>query len=111
MCSKTAWKVELLILLGAINHESGPGALLEEMVMVLEQLVNRGDNPEIIIRQASVRAYGSSIIFVLSGERLGQPAQDNSSGNVHVKRVPGQVEGGAEGDGLSCRAWRERALE
>ena len=39
------------------NHESGPGALLEEMVMVLEQLVNRGDNPEIIIRQASVRAY------------------------------------------------------
>merc|ERR1711978_181274 len=33
------------------------GALLEEMVMVLEQLVNRGDNPEIIIRQASVRAY------------------------------------------------------
>merc|ERR1712013_241273 len=27
------------------------GALLEEMVMVLEQLVNRGDNPEIIIRQ------------------------------------------------------------
>jgi len=27
------------------------GALLEEMVMVLEQLVNRGDNPEIVIRQ------------------------------------------------------------
>ena len=43
--------------LGAINHEFGSGALLEEMVMVLEQLVNRGDNPEIIIRQASVRAY------------------------------------------------------
>ena len=57
MCSKTAWKVELLILLVAINYECGPGALLEEMVMVLEQLVNRGDNPEIIIRQASVRAY------------------------------------------------------
>ena len=51
------------------------------------------------------------MIFALPGERLGQPAQDNSSGNVHVKRVPGQVEGGAEGDGLSRRAWRERALE
>ena len=28
------------------------GALLEELVAVLEQLVNRGDNPEIVIRQA-----------------------------------------------------------
>ena len=29
------------------------GALLEELVAVLEHLVNRGDNPEIVIRQAS----------------------------------------------------------
>ena len=33
------------------------GALLEELVAVLEHLVNRGDNPEIVIRQASERFF------------------------------------------------------
>ena len=33
------------------------GALLEELVAVLEHLVNRGDNPEIVIRQESGRFF------------------------------------------------------
>ena len=33
--------------------------LLEELVAVLEHLVNRGDNPEIVVRQASERFSGS----------------------------------------------------
>ena len=50
MFLRVAWKVNLKKRDQGFNFPTG--ALLEELVAVLEQLVNRGDNPEIVIRQA-----------------------------------------------------------
>ena len=44
------------------------GALLEELVAVLEHLVNRGDNPEIVIRQVSGWIFGMMASFVTRRE-------------------------------------------
>lgn len=57
MSSKAAWKVSFE--LGEEDETFQTGALLEELVAVLEHLVNRGDNPEIVVRQASERFSGS----------------------------------------------------
>lgn len=51
MSSRVAWKVSFE--LEGEDEIFQTGALLEELVAVLEHLVNRGDNPEIVIRQAS----------------------------------------------------------
>ena len=53
MSSRVAWKVSFK--LGDEDETFQTGALLEELVAVLEHLVNRGDNPEIVVRQASER--------------------------------------------------------
>ena len=57
MSSRVAWKVSFK--LGEEDEIFQTGALLEELVAVLEHLVNRGDNPEIVVRQASERFSGS----------------------------------------------------
>ena len=40
------------------------------------------------------------ILILCSGERLGQLAESDCSGNVHVVGGADEVEGGVEGDGL-----------
>ena len=79
---------------------------------MLEHLVNRGDNPEIVIRQASGRIFccNCSSKFLHSGERPGQPSKSDCSGNVHVVGGAVEAEGGVEGAGLLGRAGGERSL-
>ena len=55
LSSRVAWKVSFE--LEEEDEIFQTGALLEELVAVLEHLVNRGDNPEIVIRQASERFF------------------------------------------------------
>ena len=57
MSSRVAWKVSFELV--GEDEIFQTGALLEELVAVLEHLVNRGDNPEIVIRQASKGFFGS----------------------------------------------------
>lgn len=107
MSSKAAWKVSFE--LREEDEIFQTGALLEELVAVLEHLVNRGDNPEIVVRQASERFSGSIPLFH-SGERSGQPAKGDCSGDVHVVGGAGKAEGGVEGAGLLGRAGGEGSL-
>ena len=108
MSSRAAWKV--IVELGEEDEIFQTGALLEELVAVLEHLVNRGDNPEIVVRQAREWIFGSMTTLSLSGERSGQPAKNDSGGNVHVGGGAGEAEGGVEGAGLLGRAGGEGGL-
>ena len=54
---------------GKESERFSKGALLEELVAVLEHLVNRGDNPEIVIRQASGGIFLEQRLFLYKPNR------------------------------------------